>query len=106
MNDWRVVFLVELKEQQSYRLNGTEFSLQFWKSLTLLTLFDFFFLKIRLVTMHRCESVHVPSNYIILFEVNRATSRAVIVFGYRNEKNLNEISSNQKGVIVLRNVSD
>ena len=56
--------------------------------------------------MHRCESVHVPSNYIILFEVNRATSRAVIVFGYRNEKNLNEISSNQKGVIVPRNVSD
>ena len=56
--------------------------------------------------MHRCASVHVPSNYIILFEVNRATSRAVIVFGYRNEKNLNEISSNQKGVIVLRSVSD
>ena len=76
------------------------------ENLLLYQRFLIFFLKIRLVTMHRCASVHVLSNYIILFEVNRATSRAVIVFGYRNEKNLNEISSNQKGVIVPRNVSD
>ena len=56
--------------------------------------------------MHRSASIHVPNNYIILFEVNRATSRAVTVFGYHNEKSLNEISGNQKVVLVLKNVSD
>ena len=60
-------------------------------------LFDFFF---KDSTSHYAQMC--VDTCPILFEVNRATSRAVIVFRYRNEKNLNEISSNQKVVLVLK----